>query len=95
MTLDSDLHGLDISRRKLLRTATFAAAAGVFVIAAAGSSAVAGSKFSQKTAKYQATPKGADRCANCSLYESAGTCKVVEGQVAPNGWCNLYARKTG
>jgi hypothetical protein len=95
MKTDTDLHSLDISRRRLLRNVTLAAAAGAFVAVAAGSTALADSKFSQATAKYQPTPKGADRCANCSLYESAGNCKVVEGKVAPDGWCTLYARKAG
>jgi High potential iron-sulfur protein len=94
MTTDNERHTLDISRRRLLRTVTFAAATGALVAAAATAPAIAGAKFSQATAKYQSTPKGADRCANCSQYESAGTCRVVEGQVAPNGWCNLYARKS-
>jgi nitrous oxide reductase len=95
MTTDNDSHRPDISRRRLLRSVTLAAAAGALVAVAAGSTALAGSKFSQATAKYQPTPKGADRCANCSLYESAGTCKVVDGKVAPDGWCTLYARKAG
>jgi hypothetical protein len=96
MTINNEHHGLDISRRRLLRAATFVAAIGAVAGAGlAATSAAAGSKFSQAAAKYQPTPKGANRCANCSLYESAGNCKVVEGAVAPNGWCMLYAPKAG
>jgi hypothetical protein len=95
MNADSNLNRLDISRRGLLRRGMLVAAAGAFVAVSVGSAAFADSKLSQTMAKYQATPKGADRCANCSLYESAGACKVVEGQVAPDGWCTLYVRKAG
>jgi hypothetical protein len=93
---DSKLHALDISRRKFMRRVGFVAGVGVLISSGmAATPAAAGSKFSQATAKYQPTPKGADRCANCSLYESAGNCKVVEGKVAPDGWCTLYVRKAG
>ena len=94
--IDSKFQTLDISRRGFIRSVGVVAGVGVLVGAGmSATQAAAGSKFSQAMAKYQPTPKGADRCANCSLYESAGTCKVVEGKVEPNGWCNLYARKAG
>ena len=86
----SKLHTLDISRRGFLRSAGLVAGAGALIAAVP---AAAGAKFSQAMAKYQPTPKGAQRCANCSQYESAGVCKVVEGLVSPNGWCFLYAIK--
>jgi High potential iron-sulfur protein len=93
---DSKLHTLDISRRGFIRGVGLVAGVGALVGGGlSATSAVAGSKFSQAMAKYQPTPRGADRCANCSLYESAGTCRVVEGKVEPNGWCSLYVRKAG
>ena len=96
MTNDHDLGGQNMTRRGLLRVTTLVAGLGAVAVAGlTAAPAVAGSKFSQAMAKYQPTPKGANRCANCSLYESAGNCKVVEGAVAPNGWCMLYAPKAG
>lgn len=93
---ESRLHALDFSRRDFMRSAGLVAGVGALVGAGLSATpAAAGSKFSQAMAKYQSTPKGANRCANCSLYESAGNCKVVEGEVAPNGWCMLYASKAG
>jgi hypothetical protein len=95
MTADPQLHRLDISRRGLLRSATLVAAAGAFVaVAAAGSAALADSKFSQTIAKYQATPKGAQRCDNCSQFQTPSSCKVVASPVAASGWCALYAAKS-
>jgi hypothetical protein len=48
---------------------------------------------------YQPKPHGADQCDNCIHFipgktpKDAGTCKVVEGSIAPDGWCVMYARK--
>jgi hypothetical protein len=50
-------------------------------------------KASQKSVKYQDTPKGDARCDNCALFEAPDSCKTVEGPVAPQGWCMVYAKK--
>ena len=53
--------------------------------------ASAQTKATQDDADYQATPKGNEKCSSCQFFEaSAGTCQVVEGTVAAEGWCNLY-----
>ena len=44
-------------------------------------------KMSQAKAQYQGQPKGDHKCANCANFIAASnTCKVVEGQVSPEGW---------
>lgn len=54
----------------------------------------AGIKLSQVAAQYQDEPKGDQSCHKCMHFISeSGTCKVVEGQVSPRGWCNLWVRK--
>jgi hypothetical protein len=71
-------------------------AAGAAAVVGAGltaAPAAAQSKFSQAMAKYQPTPRGAQSCANCSQFEPATACKVVQGTVSAQGWCFLYARK--
>jgi hypothetical protein len=50
-------------------------------------------KVSQKSVRYQDTPKGEQRCDNCALFEAPSSCKTVEGPVAPEGWCMVYAKK--
>lgn len=51
-------------------------------------------KLSKAQAKYQDTPKGDQSCANCLHFiAESSTCKVVEGQVSPNGWSMLWAKK--
>lgn len=89
------------SRRILIRNGITVAAVGA--VAATGllksGPARAQSKASQSAAMYQAKPHGADQCDNCIHFipgktpKDAGTCKVVEGNVAPQGWCLMYARK--
>ena len=91
---DSKPHTLDISRRGFMRSVGLAAGVGALVGAGLlATPAAAGAKFSQSMAKYQPSPKGANRCANCTQYESGEDCKVVDGKVAPDGWCMLYARR--
>lgn len=92
------------SRRALLRTSIAAVAVGA--VATSGLLKVAPAraqeikKASKAVAMYQATPHGADQCDNCIHYipgktpTADGTCKIVEGNIAPKGWCVLYARKS-
>jgi hypothetical protein len=84
-----------ISRRQVLTIAAGAAGASV-----AGASAVIGTstpaqaaKVSQQVVKYQDTPKGEQRCETCAQFEPPSTCKTVDGTVAAQGWCLVYAAK--
>ena len=83
-----------ISRRQVL---TVAAAAGASVTGATAiigiSTAAQAAKVSQKIVKYQDTPKGEQRCETCVQFEAPSTCKVVDGTVAAQGWCTVYAKK--
>jgi len=49
--------------------------------------------MSQQAAKYQDAPKGEQRCDNCVLFEAPAACKSVDGTIAPEGWCRIYAKK--
>jgi secreted PhoX family phosphatase len=85
---------LNLSRRGLLRGAGVAAGAGALLAAGlAAGPAAAQAKFSQSQAKYQPTPKGAQRCDSCAQFQPAAACKVVQGQISASGWCLLYAHK--
>ena len=81
-----------ISRRVVLTGA--ALALGAPAAAAAISQAAAQEKMSQADAKYQGTPKGDQRCDGCMLFEPPGTCKIVQGEISPSGWCQLFVKKT-
>jgi hypothetical protein len=42
-------------------------------------------------AEYQGIPNGIYSCATCTLFVAPNACKVVEGEVSPDGWCKAYA----
>lgn len=52
-------------------------------------------KVSQASVQYQAQPKGDQQCSGCMHFiAESNTCKLVEGQISPDGWCTLWAKKT-
>jgi hypothetical protein len=91
--------GVNPGRRRFLSLA-----AGVPGVAAGLSLAMrigdvaAQNKMSKEAAKYQEQPKDGQRCDGCQLYipadgDGPGACKVVEGDIAPDAWCTLFAPK--
>jgi hypothetical protein len=78
---------IDMSRRGMIR----AALAGIAAGSIGGSRAGASDKMTRQQAEYQDTPKGIYSCATCSLFEPPKSCKVVEGDVSPDGWCRAFA----
>lgn len=95
--------GFNAGRRSLLRTGIAVAAVGAVatsgLLKLAPVAAQEVKKAAKATAMYQPTPHGKDQCDNCIHYipgktpTADGTCKIVEGNIAPKGWCVLYARK--
>ena len=75
-------------RRRLLRgaLAVFASA----LTRSAISQAQTQQKMSKQEAEYQDSPKDIRMCATCTLFEPPKSCKVVEGDVSPNGWCKAF-----
>ncbi len=77
------------SRRDMMRAAIGSALAfGGFAPAHAQEQAQA--KMSKQAADYQDTPKGMLMCATCTLFVAPKSCKVVEGDVRPEGWCKAF-----
>jgi hypothetical protein len=51
-------------------------------------------KMTQASVQYQAQPKGEEKCAGCMHFiAGSNTCKLVDGQISPEGWCSLWAKK--
>ena len=75
------------TRRRLL-----AAALGLAALPARADAQPAASpdKISQAAAAYQPTPKGMFSCAVCTFFIKPKSCKVVDGEVSPTGWCKLF-----
>lgn len=58
---------------------------------AAASAAI--KKVSQASVQYRAQPKGEQKCGNCvNFVTESNTCKLVDGQVTPEGWCVAWAK---
>lgn len=52
-------------------------------------------KMSQASVQYQAQPKGEQKCSGCLHFiADSNTCKLVEGQISPEGWCSLWAKRS-
>lgn len=80
-----------ISRRRAL--AGTALALGAATAATVVRQAAAQEKISQAIAKYQGMPNGNDRCQVCANFQPPSACRFVEGEISPNGWCQLFSRK--
>jgi hypothetical protein len=75
------------SRRHLLRTTLLGACAAIAPYRAGRAS----DKMTREQAQYQDQPKGINMCSTCTLFEPPKSCKVVEGDVSPDGWCKAFA----
>ena len=53
----------------------------------------ASAKTSQAVAKYQDKPQGQSKCGTCAQFEAPSGCKLVDGTISENGWCQLYTPK--
>ncbi len=81
----------DMSRRGVLVCAALAIGAAA---ASAVSPAAAQQKIGQADAKYQPGPKNNRRCSGCYNFQPPGACKFVQGDISPDGWCQLFVPKT-
>jgi hypothetical protein len=81
-----------VSRRVVLASAAFSL--GAVAAAAVVSQTAAQQKLSQADAKYQTTPKGDQHCDGCVNFQPPNACKFVQGDINPNGWCQLFVAKT-
>jgi hypothetical protein len=88
---NSQSHRERISRRGVL-TGT-ALALGAVASGVAATPVRAQQKVSQADAKYQAQPKDGQQCDGCVQFQAPNACKIVDGNVAATGWCQLFAAK--
>ena len=78
-----------VSRRTVLIAAATAAPA----LALMGSPAEA--KMAATAVKYQETPKDGKQCDGCNFFLAPDACKMVDGKIAPTGYCILWNKKPG
>ena len=87
-----------VSRRSFIGSAALlagAAASGLVV----SRHARAQQKVPQASVNYQDKPSGNQKCSTCLQFvpgsspTANGTCKVVDGAISPNGWCQIWVAK--
>jgi len=84
----------ETSRRDMLRTGV------MIVVGAAGVAAASGAraedeKIAQELVQYQEEPKDGQKCSMCAQWVAPNACKIVAGNINPNGYCVAYAPKEG
>ena len=86
-----------LSRRALLKSGGLPI--GLLIVGGATSRAVAdeeikeAAKIKQMDAHYQRFPKDSQRCEICLQYVPPDKCKIVQGPIVPQGWCQFFAGK--
>ena len=51
-------------------------------------------KVPKANVQYQTQPKGEQKCGLCVHFiAESNTCKLVDGQISPESWCSLWAKK--
>ena len=73
------------------RTILLAAAGAAPLLTLMNSSAEA--KMAQTAVKYQPEPKEGKQCADCNFFLAPNSCKMVDGEISPTGWCLLWVKK--
>lgn len=52
------------------------------------------SKAPQASVQYQTQPKGEQKCNECMHFiAESNSCKLVEGEISPDGWCSLWTMR--
>jgi hypothetical protein len=81
---------VSMSRRALLGSTT--AMTALMILAGTGTGR-AQARMSKETAQYQDSPKGDQKCEGCRFFMEGGSCRLVEGEISPKGWCMLFQPK--
>jgi hypothetical protein len=89
---NSNSHCERISRRAMLGGT--ALALGAAASGAAVTHAGAQQKIKQADAKYQDHPNGTQKCDGCIQFQPPNACKIVDGTINPNGWCQFFGAKS-
>ncbi len=50
-------------------------------------------KLAQSIVQYQKQPKNGQMCSLCVNFVAPNACKIVAGDIDPNGWCVAFAPK--
>lgn len=82
-----------LSRRVFFQHAATYGAGAAMIYGVGLNVATAETKVAQNTVSYQDKPKDAQRCDGCNNFQPPNACKLVEGEISPQGWCTLFTKK--
>jgi High potential iron-sulfur protein len=82
-----------LTRRVFFRGAATLAGAALVAAVIPVRDARAQQKLAKDVMKYQDTPKDGQRCDECVYWKAPNACGLVEGTIAPAGWCTAYNKK--
>ena len=97
--MDNNSTKLKARRSLLKKTAVFIAGIAAMPVLEAIRNARAEGKLGKADVKYQDKPNAGKDCDDCMHFiagasaSASGTCKVVEGQISPHGYCAAFTRK--
>jgi hypothetical protein len=87
-------NGKKTSRREILKLGAYGLGAiGAMSVASSANAQQVAKKAAQKAVMYQQTPKDGKQCSGCQHFEAPSSCRIVEGEINPNGYCILFAKK--
>jgi hypothetical protein len=75
-------------RRAVLQAAGLAALTPIVIRPAKAQDKLQGSMV-----MYQNTPKDGQKCSGCLHFQPPNACAIVAGNIAPEGWCAVWAAK--
>ena len=80
------------SRRDILKLGALGLGA-IGAISVAGSAqAQVAKKAAQKAVMYQFSPKEGKHCSLCQHFQAPSSCRIVEGDIVPDGYCILFSK---
>lgn len=91
-------HDNDMTRRGFFGRAFATVAVALGASKLLGSGEAAAQKAPKQSVQYQEEPKGDQRCDNCQFWippegdSEMGGCQIVQGDISPEAWCNLWAK---
>ncbi len=83
----------EISRRTALKKISFFACAIPVSITVITESSEAQGKTPKAQADYQDKPSGNQQCSGCVNFNPPKGCKILEGDISPQGWCKFWKAK--
>ena len=86
---DVNTPGTGLSTRRAILQGTLAVA----LLAAAPPGTRAQQKAEKSIVQYEDKPKGEQQCDRCVQFLPPDPCKLVAGQISPQGWCALFLAK--